>query len=211
MNKILSKTFLLSMLSLTFLANASIQSIRTDIQDLAREIAFSVNESELDLEALHQIRSQMEVIVAKLKDGGAPQDPPVDFNQCVDFAFSKYNDSYSSNAAMDMAVKACRTIKDLDVAKFVFEKSYLTYSKAGSMDMATKYAQTNMQGKLEILDFAYYAYEKNLSAGASIVQAAENAALAKRDALECLRFSYNRRYQNLNSSAAMNAAFKDCQ
>lgn len=210
---------LLKKISLTIVAfgalraqasQVSIQTISQDIQNLAQEIAYEASHSNLDLVKLHEVRAQLESVLQVLKNGDNPV-PGFDYQACVDFSYSKYNQSFGSNTAMDFAVKACHQMTDLDVAKYIFEKAFLTYSAAGAMDMAAKYAVNNLSGKLAILDFAYIAYDRTLSAGSAIVNAAENTATVRQDSLGCLRYSYERRSQSSSSSAAMNAAFGDCR
>jgi hypothetical protein len=159
------------------------------------------------MDQLFEVRDRLSDLLGVIKAPVSSQPS----EECLDFAFLNYNRTYSSDTAMNEAMKACQQITELDIAKYIFSKAYLTFTAAGAMDIAAKYSNRDLDGKIDVLEYAYLAYARSLSSGSAITNAAEKTAEVNTSALGCLKYSYERRFRSVSSSEAMNGAFADCR
>lgn len=204
--------------------------LKIDISDIAKGISLEIQGSDLGLDKLLDARDQLSSVMSAIRPViVSPVEAPIDISvvpeaeepydlggvepreACLDFAFKQYNKTYSADTAMTEAMTACRRITELEIAKFIFAKAYLTYTAAGAMDVAARYANRDLRGKADLLEFMYDGYAQTLSSGTAIATAAEKSAEMEAYGLRCLRYSYARRARSVSSAAAMNRAVEDCR
>jgi hypothetical protein len=186
-------------------ANATPSEIRSILRNIDQELNYT-HASPADLDDVKARLNEAYQIVL-----GASNTNPSPNPLCLNWAYSSYSQSLNSSEAMTRASQACRTIGDLDTAKFLYSKHSLTLNSASAMDLASQQATYALGRRITILEYAYDKYDQTLNSSAAATRAAQQSAGARVDALSCLSFSYDQHSQSLNSATAMDAAFVDCR
>ncbi len=188
--------------------NAATQDI-LDIMDLADQVKLAARTSTASDAELQNAKTQLKQTIALLNQtgGGGSGGNNAD---CINFAYPKYYQSLTSDAATKKAVAACKLIKDLPTAEFLFNKFYQSQGSVDSMDQSAQRSGASKVGKLDMLQFAFNKYYQSLSSNEATIRASDGIDQVPRGNLSCLQSLYSKYYQSLPSAAAMDNAINDC-
>lgn len=211
MNKSLNKRFqiLLVIFSLMpFAAWADAASTKREINGLARDIqdaliGTTAGESQL-LKAKAQLQSALNLL-QQSGGGGAVSD------DCLNFAYSKYNQALSSAEALNKAGQACRLMDSLEVMQFLYGKFYQGLTTVDAMDEAAESSRAPMAGKMDIVQFSYQKYNQALTSVEAARKAGDGARQVSANSSSCVRNAFSKYNQSLPTAEAMDAAFALCQ
>jgi len=174
-----------------------------NLLDLLRANTLSSNASE---QTLVSVQNELKKTLKKITIQSSTLDP-----DCISFAYEKYYVSMNSSSAMSAASSACRSISDVEVAKFVFEKANISQTSETAMNTAAMLSGATLVNKKWIVVFAFEKYYISMPSFSAITQAANRATNVGEDALKCLQISYEAHFVSKPAAAAMDQAFQDCR
>jgi hypothetical protein len=184
-------------------------SVRDDLYQMSLNIQSALRTTQTSdqelLIAREHLQKAYEIIAY-----GAPGADPVQFQKCVNFAFTQYDRALPTDEAQRKATQICKSVADFSIMEFLFSKHDRELSSTDAMDLAGGQSGASVKGKMPIIEFAFGQYDRELSTSSAATRAATNAKRVRATKLSCLQTAYSRYNQSLSSADAMDRSFEDC-
>lgn len=131
-------------------------------------------------------------------------------NACEMFAYQKYFPEVGAEYSYMLATQACSRVSDVEVLQFLWSKHVKSNSSAHAMDLATEFPSGSLNGKLELVQYAWSWYMSvDLSYSVAATKAADGAAQI--DDIECLATQMRTNHAGCNKTAlCIDQAFAAC-
>ena len=130
---------------------------------------------------------------------------------CVEWAYKNYQQSYSSALAWNQANRQCTRDVNLRISKVLYPFFVKSHSAGFATTEAMKASkETKLRGKKRMLKFSLVAYQRSYSGGHAAREAVRHVAKASRRSFRCIKQSYNAYVRSYSSAHALNEAFRVC-
>lgn len=199
------KRLLIALMILTCTTSA-FAATKQEIRMELRELLLDLDNSQTPIDQLDEVLDLLTQAKRIIRSGDSG--PNI---ECINYIFSKYNQSLNAAVAMDKATNACKTIKDLGILEFSFTKANAGLSAAAAMDLVVPYNTAAIVEKRSIVEFSFYKYNASLSASASIEKSLINSSTINKNRFDCLVAVFPKLNTSLSSAAAMDKSFETCK
>lgn len=211
MKTIFTTIILIATLQSPIFAQSRNQALR-EIRDLAVQIENATFNTRSDSRSLSMARSYMARALSELNGSNGNGDAL----KCRNYAQPILDRTMPSGDAMDEAIRICQTVLAYDEMVFMNENLDRVLSSREAITRAAQYADQNLRGKLDLLEFAYSKYNRIRSTTDAIAMSVRaispiNNNRAPGGTLSCFKKTYPLYDRTLPADEAMDRTATACQ